>query len=62
MVFGLMERELIEIFRLERMAGKRVAKIVADFQRLEENLRLVFGRFQFEVDRYFHIRYSKLEV
>ena len=60
-VFGFMERELIEIFRIERMAGKLIAKTIAGFQRLEESLRLFFSRFQFEVDRYFHKLYSKLE-
>ena len=60
-VFGLMERELIEIFRLERMAGKRIAKTITGFQRLEENLRLFFGRLQFQVDCHLHPIYSKLE-
>ena len=60
-VFGFMERELIEIFRLESKSGQIVAKIIARLQRLKEDLRLFFSRFQFEVDRYFHKLYSKLE-
>ena len=61
MVFGRMERILIEVFRLESKSGQIIAKIVARLKSLEENLRLIFCRFQFEIDCDLHIVYSILE-
>ena len=62
MVFGFMERELIEIFRLESKSGQIIAKIIARLQCLKEDLRLFFSRFQFQINCYLHSVYSNLEV
>ena len=61
MIFRLMEGKLAEGLRFEGKPGQFIAKIIARFQSLEENLRLIFRRFQFEIDRDLHIVYSILE-
>ncbi len=60
-VFRLVEGKLAEGLRFEGKPGQFIAKIIARFQSLEENLRLIFRRFQFEIERYFHSHYSVLE-
>jgi hypothetical protein len=58
MVFRLVEVKRTKGLRFEGKTGQIVAKIVAGFERLEENLRLIFRRLQFEIDRDLHIMYS----
>ena len=49
-IFRLVQIELSEGLRLEGEPGQLVAELVAGLKRLEEDLRLLGGRRQFEVD------------